>query len=85
MCDALLVQVPVDDYTIPLGQAEVIREGSDVTVVGWGQQVHILAKVRAAHGGGGGTAVLVWAGLGTTMAHDSRLTDALLVSACAGV
>lgn len=39
-------EVPVDDYTIPLGQAEVIREGTDVTVVGWGQQVHILAKVR---------------------------------------
>lgn len=43
---ASVAEVPVEDYTIPLGQAEVIQEGSDVTVVGWGQQVHVLAKVR---------------------------------------
>jgi len=37
-------EVPVGDYRIPLGEAEVIREGSDVTIVGWGAQLQILAK-----------------------------------------
>lgn len=32
-------QVPVEPYNIPLSQAEVIREGSDVTLVAWGTQV----------------------------------------------
>ena len=27
------------EFTLPLGQARVVREGSDVTLVGWGQQV----------------------------------------------
>ena len=31
--------VPVGEFTLPLGQARVVREGSDVTLVGWGQQV----------------------------------------------
>jgi len=26
-------QVPEDDYTVPFGQAEIVREGSDVTIV----------------------------------------------------
>jgi len=42
---SLLLQVPEDDYTIPLGQAEVLRQGSDVTVVGWGGQLRVLEKV----------------------------------------
>jgi len=32
----------VHDYEIALGQAEVIRQGSDVTVVGWGGQLRVL-------------------------------------------
>ena len=32
-------EVPVDPFTIPLGQARILREGRDVTLVGWGQQV----------------------------------------------
>jgi pyruvate/2-oxoglutarate/acetoin dehydrogenase E1 component len=32
--------VPEDDYTIPIGQADVKREGSDVTVVTLGLHVH---------------------------------------------
>ena len=31
-------EVPVDDYTLPLGSAEVLVEGSHVTVVAWGAQ-----------------------------------------------
>lgn len=39
---ASVEEVPVGDYELPLQQAEVIREGSDVTVVGWGGQLRIL-------------------------------------------
>lgn len=38
-------EVPEGDYVIPLSQAEVVIEGSDVTMVGWGTQVHVLREV----------------------------------------
>lgn len=34
--------VAEDDYVIPLSQAEVVRTGTDITVVGWGAQMTIL-------------------------------------------
>lgn len=37
-------QVPVGDYTIPLGVGKVTRTGSDVTLVGWGGQMLVLNK-----------------------------------------
>lgn len=42
-------EVPDEDYEIPLGKAEVIREGSDVTMVGYGLQLRrmILAAELA--------------------------------------
>ena len=36
--------VPVGDYTIPLGQARIARSGQDITLVGWGQQVAVLER-----------------------------------------
>ena len=33
-------EVPEEDYTIPLGKADIKREGSDVTVVAIGLMVH---------------------------------------------
>lgn len=36
--------VPDEDYYIPIGKAEVMMEGKDVTVVGWGRQLDILQK-----------------------------------------
>lgn len=39
VCVSSVEQVPVDPYTIPLSQAEVLQEGSDVTLVAWGTQV----------------------------------------------
>lgn len=42
-------QVPTEKYTLPLEKAEVIKEGSDITVVGWGSQMYVLEKaVKAA-------------------------------------
>jgi len=38
-------QVPEGDYMLPLGEAEVVREGTDVTLLGWGSQV---ARLQAA-------------------------------------
>merc|ERR1740121_2771919 len=34
-----MAEVPVGDYELPLGQAEVVRSGTDVTLVGWGAQI----------------------------------------------
>uniref|UniRef100_A0AAQ4S5Q8 3-methyl-2-oxobutanoate dehydrogenase (2-methylpropanoyl-transferring) n=1 Tax=Gasterosteus aculeatus aculeatus TaxID=481459 RepID=A0AAQ4S5Q8_GASAC len=42
---AAVEQVPVESYTIPLSQAEVLQEGSDVTLVAWGTQIHVLREV----------------------------------------
>eukprot|EP00057_Strongylocentrotus_purpuratus_P028899 XP_011683373.1 PREDICTED: 2-oxoisovalerate dehydrogenase subunit beta, mitochondrial isoform X1 [Strongylocentrotus purpuratus] len=42
---AAVEQVPVKDYMIPLSKAEVLQEGSDVTLVGWGTQIHVLREV----------------------------------------
>ena len=33
-------EIPEDEYTIPLGKADIKREGSDVTVVAWALMVH---------------------------------------------
>ncbi|MCE5198124.1 MAG: pyruvate dehydrogenase complex E1 component subunit beta [Armatimonadota bacterium] len=37
-------EVPETDYTIPIGQAEVKREGSDVTIVTYLRMVHVSMK-----------------------------------------
>lgn len=34
-------QVPTESYSIPLSQAEILQEGSDVTLVAWGTQVSV--------------------------------------------
>lgn len=36
--------VPEDEYTLPLGQAEVVQEGSDITVLAWGAQVSVIEQ-----------------------------------------
>jgi 2-oxoisovalerate dehydrogenase E1 component beta subunit len=33
-------QVPVDDFELPLGQAETLFEGSDLTLLTWGTPVY---------------------------------------------
>ncbi|KAK9839859.1 hypothetical protein WJX81_007026 [Elliptochloris bilobata] len=39
--------VPKGDFELPLGVARVAREGSDITLVGWGQQVGVLERAAA--------------------------------------
>ncbi|MFK7161216.1 alpha-ketoacid dehydrogenase subunit beta [Marinospirillum sp. MEB164] len=36
--------VPEEDYMHPLGQAEVLREGQDITLVAWGAQVQTIEQ-----------------------------------------
>lgn len=46
--------VPLGMYTIPLGKARLLSQGTDITLVGWGQQVLVLQQaahvVRQSHG-----------------------------------
>ena len=38
-------EVPDEYYEIPLGKGEIIQEGEDVTIVGWGSQMNVLQAV----------------------------------------
>ncbi|XP_034945830.1 2-oxoisovalerate dehydrogenase subunit beta, mitochondrial isoform X2 [Chelonus insularis] len=38
-------QVPLEDFKIPLGKAEVVRKGDSITLIGWGTLVHVLLEV----------------------------------------
>ncbi len=33
-------EVPEGEYTIPLGKADIVREGKDITIVSWSRMVH---------------------------------------------
>jgi len=41
-------EVPEGDDTVPFGQARVAREGTDVSLIGYGRQVNLLLKVADA-------------------------------------
>tara|TARA_A100001391_G_scaffold204312_1_gene199536 strand:- start:2402 stop:3523 length:1122 start_codon:yes stop_codon:yes gene_type:complete len=40
-------EVPEADYELPLGVADVIREGRDITLLGWGAQMEVIEKAAA--------------------------------------
>jgi 2-oxoisovalerate dehydrogenase E1 component beta subunit len=40
-------EVPEEDYELPLGKAEVVQKGSDITILAWGAQVEIVEKAAA--------------------------------------
>lgn len=42
-----MAEVPTDSFILPLGKAEVVRPGKDVTVLGWGAQMTVLEKAVA--------------------------------------
>ena len=37
-------EVPEQDYTVPIGQADIKREGEDITVIAYGMMVHIALE-----------------------------------------
>jgi 2-oxoisovalerate dehydrogenase E1 component beta subunit len=37
-------EVPEEDYQLPLGKAEVLQTGSDITLLAWGAQMEVLQK-----------------------------------------
>jgi len=41
---AIKEEVPDGEYTIPIGQAKVIRDGSDVTVISWGAMLREVLR-----------------------------------------
>ena len=43
-------EVPEDHYRIPLGTANVVREGSDLTILAYGTMVHVALGVVEEHG-----------------------------------
>jgi len=48
--------VPEGDYEIPLGEANIVREGSDVSLVGFGATVGVALKAAEALAGAGTSA-----------------------------
>lgn len=60
---AAVEQVPSGHYTLPLGRAEVLRSGSDVTIISYGQPLYTcLQAIEAAEKdrlGGGATVELI--------------------------
>ena len=46
-------QIPEEEYTIPLGQADIKREGKDITIITWSREVNFsleAAKTLAEQG-----------------------------------
>jgi 2-oxoisovalerate dehydrogenase E1 component beta subunit len=41
---ASLGEVPEEDYQLPIGKAEVLQTGSDITLLAWGAQMEVLQK-----------------------------------------
>jgi len=38
---AIVEDVPEDDYTVPLGEAKIVREGTDLTLISWGAMMRL--------------------------------------------
>lgn len=41
---ASIGEVPEEDYQLPLGKAEVVQHGTDITLLAWGAQMEIVEK-----------------------------------------
>lgn len=42
---AIKEEVPEEEYTIPLLHSQIIQEGSDITIIGWGAMVKTIKEV----------------------------------------
>ncbi|XP_046673766.1 2-oxoisovalerate dehydrogenase subunit beta, mitochondrial isoform X1 [Homalodisca vitripennis] len=40
-------EVPTDHFVLPLGKAQIVIPGNDLTLIGWGTQIHVLKEVAA--------------------------------------
>jgi pyruvate dehydrogenase E1 component beta subunit len=40
-------EVPEEDYTVPFGQARIVREGTDVTLIAWSAAVQLCERAAA--------------------------------------
>jgi len=43
----MVEDVPSGDYEIPLGKAEIIQTGKDVTIIGWGAQLRVIERATS--------------------------------------
>ena len=41
---AVRQEIPEESYTVPIGEARLAREGSDVTVIAWGSMMHTVLQ-----------------------------------------
>ncbi len=41
---ASIGEVPEEDYQLPIGKAEVVKQGTDITLLAWGAQMEIIEK-----------------------------------------
>ncbi|EST05416.1 Transketolase-like, pyrimidine-binding domain protein [Kalmanozyma brasiliensis GHG001] len=44
---ASVEQVPMDDFTLPLSQAEIVRPGNDLTLISWGAPLYACEEALA--------------------------------------
>ncbi|XP_013113005.2 2-oxoisovalerate dehydrogenase subunit beta, mitochondrial [Stomoxys calcitrans] len=42
---AAVEDVPTGSYISEIGKADILRKGNDITLIGWGTQVHVLLEV----------------------------------------
>ena len=45
---AIREEVPDGEYTVPIGQAKVIREGKDITIISWGAMIREVLRAAEA-------------------------------------
>lgn len=45
MYRAAVEEVPEEFFECAIGKADILREGNDLTLIGWGTQVHVLQEV----------------------------------------
>lgn len=45
MYRAAVEEVPEESFECAIGKADILRTGNDVTLIGWGTQVHVLQEV----------------------------------------
>ncbi len=44
---SIKMDVPEESYTVPIGKAKVVREGDDVTIIGYGAMMPVIEQVVA--------------------------------------